>query len=116
MLLPTGGGDIANLNLADRTRVGIVQDWFSEPGFMAGDDSVVLLAESASLVHPRVTRLPSVLAVEAPAPDQAAREHYIAWHMAGGPGSSAAPAPGVPAPQARLWSTQAELAGFTAGL
>jgi hypothetical protein len=116
MVLPAGDGDVSHLNETDRRRVAIVQDWFSDPGFMAGDDSVVLLAESASLVHPRVTRLPSVLAVEAPAPDQAAREHYIAWHMAGGPGSSVRPAPGMTAPQARLWATQSDLAAFTAGL
>ena len=108
MLLPVGGGDIANLNVADRRRVTIVQDWFSDPGLMAGEDSIVLLAESASLVHPRVGRLPSVLSLEAPAPDAAAREHYIAWFAA----QQAARG----APQAKLWADGAQLAALTAGL
>lgn len=111
MVLPAGNGDISNLNVADRRRVAIVQDWFSDPGFMAGDDSVILLAESASLVHPRVTRMPSVLAVEVAAPDAAAREHYISWFMQAGK-----PALGSRLKPPKLWGTETELAAFTAGL
>jgi hypothetical protein len=119
LLLPAGSGDISHLNVADRSRVGIVQDWFGEPGFMAGDDSVVLLAESASLVHPRVARLPSVMTLEAPAPDQAAREHYIHWFLQasgrGGVSTGKRAAVGE-TPQPRLWGNVADLAAMTAGL
>ncbi|MGE0609097.1 MAG: AAA family ATPase [Pirellulales bacterium] len=111
MLLPAGNGDISNLNVADRRRVAIVQDWFSDPGFMVGDDSVVMIAESASLVHPRVTRLPSVLTLEVPSPDEAAREHYINWFMQAG-----RPALGSHLQPPKLWGSSRELAAFTAGL
>jgi hypothetical protein len=111
LLLPAGNGDVSNLNVADRRRVSIVQDWFSDPGFMAGEDSVILMAESASLVHPRVTRLPSVLAVEAPAPDLPAREHYIRWFL-----SAPQPALGAARQPPRLWGSETDLAEFTAGL
>ncbi len=110
MLLPAGDGDIAHLTPVDRRRVAIVQDWFSDPGLLAGEDSVVLLAESRSLVHPRVARLPQVLAVEVPPPDQAAREHYIHWFLNAGQ-----PA-GLKASPPKLWASVSELGRFTAGL
>lgn len=108
MLLPAGNGDISHLSAADRHRVTITADWFSDPGFMAGDDSVVLLTESRSLVHPRVSRLPQVLSVEVGAPDSAAREHYIQWFHA------QCQKDGTTPPQ--LWGSAADLARFTAGL
>jgi hypothetical protein len=103
MLLPAGDGDVSRLAPVDRHRVGIVQAWFSDPAFTNGKDSVVLLAESRSLVHPRVARLPQLLAVEVPPPDVAVREQYIGWFQ------NAWPSP-------QLWAGAAELARFTAGL
>ncbi len=111
LLLPAGSGDIAQLAAVDRRRIAVAQDWFSDPGFMNADDCLVLLAESQSLVHPRVARLPQVLAVEIPAPDQAAREHYIRWFTTSG---QATPSKKMAEP--KLWSGPAELARFTAGL
>ena len=40
MLLPAGNGDVASLNDKQLHRIGIVQDWFSDPAFMNGGDSV----------------------------------------------------------------------------
>ncbi len=77
LLLPEG--NIATLSRADRHRVGIVSDWISEPDFQTSGDSVVFVAESPSLVHHRVTRLPYLLPVEVPAPDDEARRHFLAW-------------------------------------
>lgn len=77
MLLPAADGDITRLNASDRQRVAICQDWFSDPAFMEGNDSVVLLAESRSAIHPRVARLPQMLTVEVPAPGEADRAFYI---------------------------------------
>lgn len=79
MVLPLGDGDISRLNVADRHRVSICRDWFSDPGFMNGQDSVVLLTESQSLIHPQVSRLPQVLSIEVPNPDLPTRQHYIDW-------------------------------------
>jgi len=104
LIIPSG--EVTDLSDRDRHRVSICCDWFSDPGFLNGDDSVVLLSESRSLVHQRVARLPQVLDVVIPAPDEPAREHFIAWF---GTGRQNRPAP-------RLWGSEHELARLTAGL
>jgi len=78
MLLPAGK-DIASLNEVDRRRISIVQDWFSDPQFCAGGDAVCLIAESRSLIHSRVSRLPQVLSVEIPSPNTSERQAFIDW-------------------------------------
>lgn len=90
----------------DRQRVTICHDWFSDPGFTAGGDAVVLIAESRSLIHQRVARLPQVLEVEIPAPDQAARLDFtqrFLGRLAEGD-------------RPTLWGSPEELAKLTAGL
>ena len=82
MVVPAGKGDIADLAPADRQRVLTLFDWFTDPAFMNARDTVVLIAESRSTLHPRITGIPSVLSVSIPAPDAAAREHYIRWFLA----------------------------------
>ena len=104
MLLPAGRGDVATLNDAQLRRISIVPDWFGDPQFVAGGDSVCLIAESRSEVHPRIARLPQLLAVDVPAPSTEHRRHYIEHFR------SVAPTP------ARLWSTPDSLAEFSAGL
>jgi hypothetical protein len=104
MLLPAGSGDIAALNDRQLHRISIVQDWFSDPAFTNGRDSVCLIAESRSLVHPRVSRLPQVLPLEIPAPSSSGRLHYIETFIASAP------------TKPKLWSTPEELASLTAGL
>ena len=103
LMLPTsGGGDIAQLNAADRHRVAICQDWFSDPGFVEANDAVVLVAESASLIHPRVAKLPQVVTVEVEPPDEAARHLYINRFIRQRP--------------VKLWASFDDLARLTAGL
>ncbi|MCA9192727.1 MAG: ATP-binding protein [Planctomycetales bacterium] len=80
MLLPAGDGDVSKLNDAQMRRVSIITDWFSDPEFFAGKDTVCLLAESASQIHPRVSRLPQVLSVASSAPDTNTRRHFLKWH------------------------------------
>lgn len=104
MVLPAGTGDVASLNDKQRHRVAIVQDWFSDPAFVTGGDSVILVAESRSLVHPRVSRLPQVLHVEVSSPDTEQRLNYIE-HFA----EKAEFKP-------KLWGSNRDLAAFTAGL
>ena len=41
MLLPAGNGDIASLNDRQLHRISVVQDWFADPAFTNGRDSVV---------------------------------------------------------------------------
>jgi SpoVK/Ycf46/Vps4 family AAA+-type ATPase len=97
---------IVHLSDIDRQRVSICHDWFSDPGFLNGGDSAVMIAESRSLLHYRIARLPQLLEVEIPAPDLAARRHFISWF------SQSQPEPG----KLKLWSTAEDLAALTAGL
>ncbi len=104
MLLPAGSGDISGLNDRQLRRISIVQDWFGDPDFVNGGDSVCLLAESRSLIHPRISRMPQVLAVDIPSPTTEMRQHYIEHFI-----SEREPKP-------ELWSTSRDLAAFCAGL
>lgn len=71
--------EISRLSDSDRQRLAIIHDWFSDPGFLNGEDSVVMIAESASLLHHRIARLPQVLEIEVPAPGEAERETFLGW-------------------------------------
>lgn len=97
---------ITSLSDVDRQRVAIFHDWFGDPGFMNGGDSAVLLAESRSLLHHRVGRLPQLLEVEVPSPDESVRGHFISWFNRSRDDDE----------KIKLWGTQTELARFTAGL
>lgn len=104
MLLPAGNGDIAALNDRQMRRISIVQDWFGDPAFVGGGDSVCLVAESRSLIHPRIAKLPQVLSVDVPSPTTADRKHYIDNFIE------------TTDRKPQLWATSQELAEFCAGL
>jgi len=104
MLIPEG--EIGRLSDADRHRVSICHDWFSDPEFARHGDAVILLAESRSLLNQRVAMLPPVLEISIPSPDHDDRLAFIEWFRD-------RQAPGE---ELRLWSTTGELARFTAGL
>ena len=104
MLIPAGNGDVASLNDKQLHRIGVVQDWFSDPAFMNDGDSVILFAESRSLIHPRIARLPQVLNVEVPSPNLAERLHFAQHYI-----EHAQYKP-------KLWGTPEDLASFSAGL
>ena len=105
MLLPEG--EIRGLALQDRHRVSIVQDWISDSNFMNGNDTVIFVTESASLLNSRIIRLPQVVNVEIPAPGMSERQHFISWFNN---------TPQLIAKPLNLWGTQAQLAMLTAGL
>lgn len=104
MLMPEG--EISRLSDADRHRVSICQDWFSDPGFMNSNDTVALITESRSLINQRVARLPQVIEVRIDAPDTGGRKHFIQWFD----GRRA------PAKKLQTWGSIDELAQYTAGL
>ena len=104
MLVPAGQGDIVGLSDAQLRRISIITDWLSDPDFMAGQDSVCLLAESRSQIHPRISRLPQLLDLEVPAPTTETRLHFIEQFQR----SSTR--------KASLWGTSQSLADFSAGL
>jgi hypothetical protein len=98
--------EISHLSEADRHRVAICHDWFSDPGFTEGGDAVLMIAESRSLLHRRIAQLPQILEVEVPAPDHAARETFIAWFQERLPEGKSL----------KTWGSREELARATAGL
>lgn len=103
MILPEGV--IAQMQEPDRHRIGICQDWFSDPEFVRGRDAVMLITESASLLNHRLTRLPQVAKVDIPAPNTDLRQHFIDWfdEVSG-------------EDPLLLWDTKESLAAFSAGL
>ena len=105
MLLPEG--EIQGLSQADRHRVSIVQDWILDPDFINGEDTVIFITESRSLMNSRITRLPQIATVETPSPGVDERRHFIFWFN-----RSQRPKE----KQLRLWGTQEQLAILTAGL
>lgn len=104
MLIPEG--EISRLSDADRHRIAICQDWFSDPGFMNGEDAVILTAESMSLINARIARLPHIVEIPIGAPDEQQRNGFISWFNDRQ----------QPERKVRSWGSQAELARFTAGL
>lgn len=105
MLLPEG--EIRSLNLADRHRISIIQDWISDSEFMKATDTVVFISESKSLVNSRVVRLPQVVNVEIQSPEVEARRHFISWfNRTQKPANK----------ELNLWGSQSQLAVLTAGL
>ena len=108
VLLPAGQGGVSGLPHDALRRVAIVEDWFGDPEFLTGGDSVVLIADSRGAVHPRVGRLPQVLGVEVPAPNAALRLAFIQDFLKDSPRP------------VRLWAGEEagprSLADFTAGL
>ncbi|HBJ37497.1 MAG TPA: hypothetical protein DDZ51_22630, partial [Planctomycetaceae bacterium] len=61
MVVPADQGNIAQLSEAHLRRISIISDWFSDPEFMAGRDSVCFIAETRSQIHSRVAMLPQLL-------------------------------------------------------
>jgi hypothetical protein len=104
MLLPAGSGDVSRLNPKQLRCIAICQDWFSDPDFMNGRDSVIMIAESRSLIHPRIARLPQVLSVAIPSPNTHDRLEFIDHFIRNSD------------PRPKMWGTSDELAALTAGL
>ncbi len=106
MLIPIGrGDDLASLRDNQLHRIIVCHDWLGDPDFCSGNDFAILLAESRSLIHPRVARLPQILSVEIPSPTAEERLSYINHQI-----DQATPRPPI------LWGTREELAAYTAGL
>jgi hypothetical protein len=104
LILPEG--EIPRLGEADRHRIGVCHDWFSDPEFTEAGDCVLLVTESRSLLHHRIARLPQVLDVEVPSPDEPERLRYIEWFATHDGGKDAEPP----------WHSAEDLARLTGGL
>ncbi len=118
MLLPAGEESISRMSDTQLRRIAIVTDWFSDPDFFSGKDTVCLVVESRSQIHSRVGRLPQVLGVEVPAPDTATRGHFLSWNRSQ-PATAAIPVPDdadAPPDNAESATQLETLAASTAGL
>lgn len=104
LLLPNA--PVNQLSDAMASRLAILHDWFTEDAFVNGNDSVILMAESRSQLHDRISRLPMLEEVEVPSPDEAERLSYIRWFDTRLP----------PERKLKAWSTLEELAAYTGGL
>lgn len=80
MLIPHA--PISSMNIHDRKRIATMQDLFKDPEFMNGHDNVILIAESLGGIHERISRLPQVLSVEIPLPDNKTRWEFIRQYAA----------------------------------
>lgn len=74
-------GEIGRLNDADRQRVSICRDWFSDPDFFNGEDTVILLSETISALNTKISSLPQIVEVKAPSPDYEQRKQLIEWFI-----------------------------------
>ncbi|MDO8599044.1 MAG: ATP-binding protein [bacterium] len=101
-------GQLNAMSDAHLHRIAICRDWFSDLGFMEGGDTVVLIAESRSLLNQRVAQMPQLAEVTIPSPDETARLQFIRWFEAQR-ATAEKPAP-------KYWSTAEELARATAAL
>lgn len=104
MAIPAG--EITRLSDMDRHRISICQDWFSDPGFMDGGDSVILVAESRSMINQRIANMPQILSLEVPSPGEGERLNYIEWFDRRQPEDG----------RIKTWGSKEDLARFTAGL
>jgi SpoVK/Ycf46/Vps4 family AAA+-type ATPase len=102
LLIPTG--ETSRLSDSDRRRVSICHDWFSDTAFLHGKDSVILIAESRSLINSEIAKLPQLMEVEVKSPSYNDRLDFIKWFEIS------------ESKQLKLWGTKEDLAAFTAGL
>ncbi|MBN1974247.1 MAG: ATP-binding protein [Sedimentisphaerales bacterium] len=106
LLIPQG--DASRLSETDRRKIAICRDWFCDPEFMNGRDSVIFIAESRSRLNEEVSHLPQLLEVEIPSPDEGQRDSFISWFIKKQPEDTKT--------KFREGGSMQELAGLTAGL
>jgi SpoVK/Ycf46/Vps4 family AAA+-type ATPase len=77
------GGEMSHLSAEDRFVLATLEKWSHDPQFLAGDVSVVLLAENLADMSPRLARNPYVATIELPLPDEEERLDYVRFKLEG---------------------------------
>jgi SpoVK/Ycf46/Vps4 family AAA+-type ATPase len=77
------GGEMSHLSTEDRFVLATLDKWAHDPQFLAGDVSVVLLAENLADVSPRLSRNPYVAPIELPLPQEDERLEYVRYKLEG---------------------------------
>jgi len=71
------GGDMGSLSAEDRFALTTLVKWASDPQFLAGDLSIVLLVENLAEISGRIARNPYVASIELPLPTEEERHDYV---------------------------------------
>ncbi len=77
------GADIGALSSEDRFCLATLVKWASDPQFLAGDLSVVLLVENLAEISPRLARNPYVASIELPLPTEEERLDFVQTKLDG---------------------------------
>ncbi|HVE83228.1 MAG TPA: AAA family ATPase, partial [Myxococcales bacterium] len=77
------GGDLAHLSAEDRFVLATLTKWATDPQFLAGDLSIVLLVENLAEMSQRLTRNPFVANIEVPLPSEEERLEYVRHKLEG---------------------------------
>ncbi|HET9452304.1 MAG TPA: AAA family ATPase [Aggregicoccus sp.] len=77
------GGEMSHLSAEDRFVLATLEKWSHDPQFLAGDISVVLLAENLADMSPRLARNPYVATIELPLPNEEERLDYVRFKLEG---------------------------------
>lgn len=108
IILPQG--NFSNMNEQQIRRVSIIHDWFSDPEFCNGQDSVCVISETLHSMHSRVATMPQLINIEIPAPEADDRQRFIEWMF--GKTKNSKP---LVNDTGDIWDIR-QLAEFTAGL
>lgn len=76
-------GDMSHLSAEDRFVLATLVKWASDPQFLEGNLSVVLLAENLSDITPRLSRNPYVANIEIALPTEGERLEFVTWKLEG---------------------------------
>jgi len=77
------GGEIGSLSAEDRFALATLVKWASDPQFLAGDLSIVLLVENLAEISNRLSRNPYVASIELPLPNEEERQDFVQVKLQG---------------------------------
>ena len=76
-------GEVGSMSAEDRFVLATLTKWAHDPQMLAGDLSIVLIAENVADVSNRIARNPYVAAIDLPLPDMDERLDYIRFKLEG---------------------------------
>ena len=77
------GGEMGSLSAEDRFALATLVKWASDPQFLAGDLSIVLLVENLAEISSRISRNPYVASIELPLPNEEERQDFVQVKLQG---------------------------------
>lgn len=76
-------GDVGHLQAEDRFVLATLVKWASDPQFLSGDLSIVLITENLADLTPRISRNPYVANIELALPTEEERLAFVKWKLEG---------------------------------